>query len=113
MKEMIKFTSEDQPSTMFTDHKELVVDKENPGNIKFKYCFVFMGRSADNTIFACLCVNYEAEIQLIMMLTLPGTPFLWGLLQPTENEECFHTFFLYKALDGLLQNGMIHKINFV
>ena len=109
---MDQFILGDNPSIML-ENKEFLGDKEEPGDMKVAYCFVYLGRNSDNTAYACLYVYYTAEIRFTPKPTISGSPFLWGLLQPTENEEYFREFFKYKALEGLLQNGVIKKINFV
>ena len=98
---------EDNPTT-------LVTDKENMGtNTTVAYTFVCFGKSSDGTHYACFYAYYSAEIKFIRKDPIYGTPYLWGLLQSEEDIENIHDFFLYKALDGFLKNGVISKINFV
>ena len=110
---MNQFIEGDSHSTMLED-KELLEDTDTPGNVNMTYSFVYLGRdSLDGTTLACVYIYYEAEIRFNLTYTLSGTPFLWGLVQSTENEEAFRVFFKFKALDSLLHNGVIKKINYV
>ena len=107
-----KFASGNSPATILAEYKELMEDKHKPGYMKYIYFFVFLGRNGGDNSYACVNVYYTAEIRLTNELTLGGTPFLWGLLQ-SANEENYREFFLYKALDGLVRNGIIKNIKYV
>ena len=98
--------------------------KQNLGNTKIAYGVVNFGQTDDHSHYACLYAFYTAEMKFTEELTIKDHPILWGLINiktwekesvplPPETVEAIHDFFRYKALDGFLKVGFIHKINFV